>query len=202
MTGKTHTSIGVASALIAISVTGLDRCGITTVGACCVLAATASTLPDIDTGAAKKVYRGAVIGMLVCSMAALFMLLFNSVTLGKSIVNLLGLGVVSGWCLFAKERPHREFTHSFVSLAILLVGLVLVMSGIVWEKKLCVLVAFASAYLSHLLIDAPNKKGEQLLWPLPKRFCLKLCSANGYVNDALFVIGSVVSLAAIGGMLK
>lgn len=52
---------------------------------------------------------------------------------------------------------------------------------------------FVIGYLSHLVIDLLNNKGEQLFYPLPNRYCVELVPVSGKVNDVLFCGFSVVA---------
>ena len=56
--------------------------------------------------------------------------------------------------------------------------------------------AFAAAYLSHIGVDLLNRRGEQLLWPLQRRFALGLCRSDGAVN-ALLCAASTLAAALL-----
>ena len=98
----------------------------------------------------------------------------------KELLVCIGLLV---FIIAGKRSSHRGITHSFVSclfttLCILAIGKA---EGFMW----------AIGYLSHLMIDYPNNKGEELLWPKKDRYCLKLCKSDGLVNRILLWFGLV-----------
>lgn len=88
---------------------------------------------------------------------------------------------------------HRGPTHS---LTIAALWFWLAASGAHWYVTIGalqfslypVLLGAAAGYLSHIVIDFPNKEGEQLLWPLKGRFALYLIPADGIVNSILEVV--------------
>lgn len=86
-------------------------------------------------------------------------------------VNLLGLAILIGFSIFGGTQPHRGFTHSVLALLIASFSAYLIFKNLA--------LAFCIGYASHLLIDMVNKKGEQLLYPMPNRWCFNLCKANG-----------------------
>jgi len=79
------------------------------------------------------------------------------------------------------KTPHRSFTHSifgcFIFTAILSYGF-----------GLDVLIPFALAYLSHIVLDLFNMKGVSILYPSKQKICFKLCESSGKINDFIFYL--------------
>ena len=93
---------------------------------------------------------------------------------------------ISNLLIFPKALPlkHRGITHSFASS--------MFTTLCVWVFGRTAAIMWFVGYLSHLVIDYLNTKGEQLFWPMPNRFCLKLCIANSPVSRFLFYLGALV----------
>ncbi len=87
---------------------------------------------------------------------------------------------------------HRGPTHS---LTIAALWFWLAFSSVHWYVTLGVLrfslypvlLSAAVSYLSHIVIDFPNEEGEQLFWPIKKRFALYLIPSDGVANSVLEV---------------
>lgn len=185
MTGTTHAVVGAATALataclVSGSLSVEAGTGIAVAGMA------GGVLADIDVKQSKAA-TWTRYGIAICVIGLVVTIVtgskvrFNAATLG-------GLALFVALAIWGMQSPHREKTHSLVfaigfSVAIYLAG------GYAW--------AFGLGYLSHLAIDFPNKKGECLLWPLPKRFCLGLCGANGIVSKCLCALGCVVCAACL-----
>ncbi|MEE1411912.1 MAG: metal-dependent hydrolase [Bulleidia sp.] len=88
-----------------------------------------------------------------------------------SLIILYVIGLNSG---------HRKFTHSIL-------GAVLY-SGLMYIFCRPIFLSFVTGYLSHMLIDLFNKKGEQLFWPIKWYPRFNLCESNGKTNQVLFWI--------------
>ncbi len=86
---------------------------------------------------------------------------------------------------FGVSRPHREFTHSVLFMALVAICLHVTCPGL--TTPVCI------GVFSHLAIDVLNKRGLCLAWPFKGRFCLKVCSSGGLV-DALIGIAALVGL--------
>ena len=82
--------------------------------------------------------------------------------------------------------PHRTFTHSLLCLVLW------TLSGQLVSPQLGA--AFSIGIASHLLLDLFNRKGQRLLFPLKKRFCLNVCASDGRANQALGGIGLIASI--------
>lgn len=201
MNGKTHTAVGVGTALGACEMFGLVGSGnMNSIAVCAVVAATAATLPDIDVGAAKKVYRYSIYGMLSILGAMGAWIIFQHGKIGSVPLNVVGILMVCALSVYGKHQPHRGFTHSFLACALFTVGVMLATMGLSGGYRDVIVISFVFSYMSHLLIDLLNKKGEQLLCPLPERYCLKLCSASGVGNEVAGICGVFLTVLFLGNL--
>lgn len=173
MDGTTHAALGAATSLVLIHPTKPEDLIITV-----SVGAFAALLPDIDTGGkaapiVRKITAGfiAVILFFVAQAQVTGSTVIESINNSGLVVNLLGIAILIGFSCYGGTQPHRGFTHSLIACAIASFSAYLVFKGIT--------PAFVIGYLSHLAVDYPNKKGEQFLWPLNKRWCLNLCTSNG-----------------------
>ena len=108
-------------------------------------------------------------------------------------VSLLGACLfVLGFGLGLFVSGHRGFMHSLAAAAWFTLSL-----GAVCRP---LALPFGVGFLSHLLLDLPNKKGLRLFFPLRARFCLSWCSARGRVNTLLCLVCSL-SAAGLFGFL-
>jgi len=80
--------------------------------------------------------------------------------------------------------PHRSFMHSLIA------GVTL--SGCLSLICAPISPAFAIGYASHILLDLFNKTGVRVLWPIRKRFMLKLCASNKTADAILFTIAEIM----------
>lgn len=85
-----------------------------------------------------------------------------------------------GVCFYGMHQPHRSFLHSFLGITIMSVLCFFALKGVV--------IPFLLGLISHICLDIFNKKGLWLLYPIKKKFSLKLCVYNGKVNNILFFI--------------
>lgn len=193
MLGKTHMAVGVGSALLIVPPQNLPELavGIST-------AAAGSLIPDIDVktsqahrAAEKVIWIGILAaGIIMITDYFWFPVLNKGVMTDSTVMRMLAAAaVLFGICAIGKSLPHRSFMHSILAMLILTacVGVFLPIAA-PW---------FLIAFLSHLTIDVFNRKGEQLLYPLHKRYCLRLCSSKGLVNGWMFWIGAAVSAGMI-----
>lgn len=195
--GKTHAVVGVASTLLLSTnpTWYLD----------CVWGAVGALMPDVDTGksmgakATKKIMKcsGIAIGVLtgLCLLGIYLPIdeWFETVNVNglewlsyNSIIGFLGLMIL---CLLGRTQPHRGMTHSLF--------IMVCASFIVQTINPDFVQPFAIGYASHLLIDFLNYKGEELLFPISKRFSLGLCRSDGIVNKVMFVSGTLLCIALI-----
>lgn len=173
MDGQTHAALGAAIALVVIR-----PAEPATLIATAAVGAFAGILPDIDTGGKVAPIIHKITAAFICivcffvGQAALTgSTVIESIDGSGIAVNLLGLAILIGFSIFGGTQPHRGFTHSVLAMLIASFSAYLIFKNLA--------LAFCIGYASHLLIDLVNKKGEQLLYPMPNRWCFNLCKANG-----------------------
>jgi inner membrane protein len=60
---------------------------------------------------------------------------------------------------------------------------------------------FAIAFLTHLILDLTNKKKMKLFWPSKQGLSLGLFTAQGWINQILFGVGSLTAVGMFIYML-
>lgn len=191
MLGKTHTAVGVATALVLLQPKTIPEL---VLGA--GTAAIGSVISDIDCSSSKSSKRATKI-ILAVEIIAVGMVLAEAIFhlgLYQKLMNnssamriFLALAVFFVICVYGKKTQHRTFMHSLLSGALL--------TGCVAVLLPALAPYFGTAFVSHLALDLLNYKGQQLLYPARKFFRLGLCTASGVVNQILLVCGSI---AAVG----
>lgn len=192
MSGDTHAAVGAATALM-IAGTVASNLMYSSKDSMIVgagVAAIGAIFADLDSAKSKG---NQLLNKVLITGISIIVLLFLGHALGllnlkgafKMTESLAAAILFLGIALIARTRPHREMTHSFTMMAITTLCVYCMFSNSFW-------IWYAIGYVSHLIIDYPNDKGECLLWPLPKRYCLHLCSANGTVNTTLKWLATVV----------
>lgn len=166
----------------------------------------AALLPDIDVKNSKvnPIVKKITIGFVALLGGISIYSKANNLTLVQGINNsgiasiLLGMAILIAFCIYGSTQPHRGFTHSIAATAIATISIALIVPSMI--------PAFVVGYISHLAIDYPNKKGEQLLWPLDGRYCLNLCTSSGVVASVTrfvsYLIASLYALALAQGFIK
>lgn len=200
MNGKTHTAVGVATALAVPALTGASYESIPAFVMYAGVAAFAAVMPDIDIPSSKNASRYVsvayigITGMLI--LALLNLAGYNPLNLqsfnSKTVVGLVALGVL---VIFGSKRPHREFTHSIVALILFTTAFHFIMPGYA--------LSFGLAYGSHIVADLFNKKDVHLLWPCSfGNVCFGVCYADGIASTVLtltsyFVIAIVICFRVV-----
>lgn len=101
-----------------------------------------------------------------------------------SIKTEFGIAILVAVFIWSRILGHRRFSHSFLGLFVNSFGVWLIFPNIVqW---------FALGYVSHILIDLLNHKGEELLYPLHFKFCLGLCDAGKLVDNIICIICTII----------
>ena len=200
MTGRAHSALGVGVALSACELLGLITSSndIGRAAICVTVAATAATLPDIDVGAAKKVYKYSIMGLIVAFVTTVLFVVCRHGGIRGIPVSIIGMVAFCALSVYGEKQPHRGFTHSFLAAGLYVASITLTTMGMQVGYRKIVIASFLFAYLSHLVIDLLNKKGEQLLFPAKDRYCLRLCSAKGIGNEMTAVCGSFISIVMLG----
>ena len=162
MTGNTHLSLGVAAGAIAVGITGSGSDVGTAIGMVAV-ASLGSMLPDIDEDGSTlnnllfRSIRFRSAALAIAGLIAVLLTLFQGLDLWVLFAGIYAMSVAF--------IPHRSFTHSFLSLA--------VVSWITYLADPTYTWAMAVGYLSHLLADACTTRGIPLLWPWKQRIGLR-----------------------------
>lgn len=191
MLAKTHMAIGISAALAVMNPeSALTALPIMTA------AAVGAVISDIDAEHsfarknADRLLNGCVlivVGMILLKQLLRVDLFAYIKSNTKLSTQLFGCAVFGIYCNIGKKTAHRSMMHSFVS-AILLSGCVS------FSVSPMMGIAFLCGFLSHLVLDLLNYKGEQLFWPLPNKLCLGLCTSNRWVNDILEIIGVIMAV--------
>ena len=193
MTGKTHTAVGMATALMVTRPTRpVDIVAALTLGAM------GGLMPDIDvqTSEIAKIYRYISAASWVILLLATLMHRFDFGAAyhryaGSDYYTILcGVVGLMIYMYIGCNTEHRTFTHSL--LGTFLASFCVYSMGIGYTD------AFAAGYVSHLILDLLNYRDVHILWPF-KGFSLRLCSASGRVNSAVRIIAlSVIALFLVG----
>lgn len=190
MLGKTHMAVGIAAGIAIFQPDSVMTAAVCTAGT-----ALGALIPDIDVGHSKSRNKvQSIIGMtilitvtLATIEAAFHIGIYRQLMSNSSVVRILsGFAVFLIACGYGLKTSHRSFMHSFMAGAILTVC-VYIIFPMVAEY-------FAVGFCSHLIIDLLNHRGEQLLFPCKKRFCLDIASSHGLINEVLFAMADVIIL--------
>ena len=165
MLGKTHFVVGITTGLAVFHPKTLPELLLGTAAS-----ALGGVISDIDIGTSdshKDSDRilAAMLGVAAAVVAADYYLdtnIYARLLADSGAMRLVG-GVTAFLliCCYGKAQPHRGFMHSFAALFMLCVCAAVICPAAVPY--------FGAAYLSHLVLDLLNKKGEQLFWPQKKR---------------------------------
>lgn len=190
MTGKTHVSVAMASTLLLTqpqSTKELVLClGVTSVGA---------VISDIDVSTSESHEAiDKILGIILIAAIALGFAeykwhvgIIESFKNNSNIIRLVaGIAVVLGICIFGKNQPHRSFMHSALAVALLSVATYTILPDAVPYMII--------SMSSHILIDTFNKKKVHIFYPLPGGVGLNLCHAEGFVNNTIFKVASLLTI--------
>lgn len=190
MTGGTHAAVGAATALTVASITNTAGDTEQKLMIACA-GALAALLADIDLKQSKSAqyFKRTMAAFIVIGLVTVVVGVKYGVhyTTTKPLQFWIGAILSVVLCILGYRSPHREKTHSF--------AMCLAFSVAFWLMEGSITLYFLIGYLSHLVIDFPNEKGECLLWPYKKRFCLKMCSSDGIVNSCLGAMGTLIIIA-------
>ncbi len=186
MLGKTHLAVGIAVGLAVLQPVTISQL---------VIGITASAVGalisdiDVDTSiASKSASKVAGVYVTVVFIAVVVEFLFHIGIVSLIQKNSMWMRVATGIalfisvCAFGRIQPHRSFMHSLSALLILSGATALICQAAVPY--------FALAFLSHIAMDLLNYKKVRLFYPSQKGVSFKLCHAKGFVNSALFIIGT------------
>ncbi|OKX85541.1 metal-dependent hydrolase [Corynebacterium glutamicum] len=190
MMGKTHVSVGVATALLVTQPVTLGGFSVAVIGG-----AIGGIISDMEVRSNPK-FRDALHARFIALGLTVVFLLVDVITQGLIITSFLensslrlitGSAILIALVIFGRSTSHRTFTHS-------LLGLISLSAG-VWLLCPPLTTAFVAGFISHVLLDLLNKQPIQIFYPIKKgKFCLKLFYANGAMNTVFLILGIVGSL--------
>ena len=196
MLGKTHVAVGVSTSL---AITHPNT--ISGVIAAVAGGAIGGWFCDIDLKKSDNEEVDDVLQGLVLFSIVTFFALFIDFRLGNGICEYIKnnwgflsfIGAVlficgSIYALFF--TTHRSFTHSILGLVFFTFS--------IWLFCKPLAVAFGIGYLSHIVIDLPNKTGMMLFFPIKKRFSFGMCDSDKEANRRLMQISTLASFILIG----
>lgn len=198
--GKTHVVVGIAASTLL-----LRPVGVASFAATAVAGAAGGLLPDVDllkSNGSKEISKCA--GAVFLAVAVLVLIdcaapygLTGLLAPSEGPLCLPGAVWLLVLIAIGVSRPHREFTHSLAFCALIAAGIF----------AICPYGAapVAIGVLSHLAIDALNRRGLTLFWPVKKRFCLSLCSSGGAMDAGLRLAAALavaLYLLAWAGLIR
>lgn len=190
MTGKTHAMVGAACATTMACIPSMSMPLVSAM----FCGALGGVLPDVDIKQSKAGKYAKRVAVWACISVLAFVAFMQRGIAPANLLSghslrvcarvLVSIGMLVCLWLAGIQCGHRSVTHSLFAL----VWVMLASALLGTEIALCVCIGYAS----HLAIDLLNKKGEQLLFPLEKRYCIGVCSANGKVDQILRLIGGIL----------
>lgn len=196
MLGRTHFFVGAASALLLLRPQTMH-----VLAPGIAAAAIGGVISDIDSGTsqahqeADKIVMSSVMTFVAVVLGEYHYHLgiYSRLLSDSNIYRVIsGISFFIGLCIFGMRQPHRSFMHSILALFLFTSSVEVIFPTVAPY--------FAVGFTSHLVIDLLNKRGEKLLWPMKKRFSLKLCSSRGMINELLMTVGMMVSAAYISSL--
>lgn len=189
MLGRTHITIGTATALLLFRPTTMLDFGTVVAGG--VLG---GFICDIDCKSEDyETNEGSVKNMILAVVAFICILLFDYL-MGNGLIAyirdsygvlmILGGVLFAACCVWGIISHHRTFTHSILGLFL--------MSFAAWLVYRPLGHAFFAGMVSHIILDLFNEQEIQLLYPSDLlEFSFGVCPADDEANDVLGKIGSV-----------
>ncbi len=182
MMGNTHVWAGITAALLAVRPENPASCVIPV-----TMGALGGLLPDVDIRRSRHGKEILIAWLMVLFLAIAGVVLDLYLKTGYLSLlwqrlrgtPVLGAFLVAFMVLWGRRTPHRTLTHSFFFVGACAGAMYLILPPLA--------LPFAAGGLSHLLLDALNRKPESLLYPFPGGCCMGLCRADGAVNTLLLV---------------
>ena len=188
MLRNTHIVVGISAALILARPDSIPACLRISLAASC-----GAVISDIDADQSKARREADImLSLFVIAFAAFFaiervlgidltaQLMMETQASHKAVADAIFVGL----CAFGKLQSHRTFMHSLLCGALLSICL-----GMILPKR--DVLAFSSAFLTHLALDSLNYKPIYLFWPLDIPVKFSICTSDGLVNRILAAAGSV-----------
>jgi inner membrane protein len=197
MLGKTHFVVGITAGLALLAPGSLQELivgtGAATIG---------SVISDIDVDTSESHEKAdTIIAVALVAATAVVAVeeiwhigLFDHLMQNSSALRITtGIAGFLILCAYGKEQPHRSFMHSIAALGLL--------TGCVYIFFPVAAPYFAIAFLTHLILDLTNKKKMKLFWPSKQGLSLGLFTAQGWINQVLFGVGSLTAVGMFIYML-
>lgn len=193
MIAKTHISVAMASTLLITQPKSIEELIL-----CIGVAPVGAVISDIDVSTSES--HEAINRLLKVVMIFLIILGFSEYNWNLGIVTslkndsnimkiIIGIAAILGICIFGKNKPHRSFMHSILAIGLL--------SGATYSVLPKIVPYFVISMSSHILIDTLNKKRVRIFYPLPGGIALNLCKANGFVNNIIFKVSSLLTIISL-----
>ena len=188
MMGKTHLTVGIAAALAVSQPSTVPGCLAAVLGG-----AIGGVLCDIDTLRNKGNNDSIAVQLSALALGALILaadwylntgIIRYVLTLGEKRLVYGAIALFTLW-IIGFFSDHRGFTHSIAAGALF--------AQAVWMLCPPVVIPFAAAYASHIILDLLNKKGLRLLYPLKGGVYCDLFYSDRTANDLLFTFGIIAS---------
>ena len=191
MSGKTHAKAGfTAGVIVGSALTGF-KVGVSPELVTAIAMSTAGALfPDLDLHRSKgvKLMRKLVPAFFIFLVVVALSIANHKIALTSQLAMRLTADItLLVIALFVRKQPHRGASHSLTLMVLASICICISLGKIAS-------ISFAAGYLSHLALDLLNNKGEQLLYPLPNRYCLKICKADGIADVAVGAMSLLVGL--------
>jgi membrane-bound metal-dependent hydrolase YbcI (DUF457 family) len=201
MMGKTHAVLGSAAALAVTKPQSLGELAAVT-----AVSVIGSLLVDLDVKSSKanKMLNRIVVftiaaGVITLAADSILKLGINRIVLEHTssaavFMKPLAVALFLIYAFLLSISGHRGFTHSIAATLMITAFAYCIFSPIV-------ALALVTGYVVHIFFDIFNKKGEQLFYPLKKRFCLNLCKSDGIFSKTLFLLGMLLSGLELAGWI-
>ncbi len=185
MQGRTHLAAGTALALALLKP---DTPAALVSGA--AAAAIGSIISDIDEGKSGSRNDAVRAGAVLLAVAAVSLMADRIWNLGilQKLLSRVGsehrifaLLFFILLCCIGVLSKHRSFMHSFLGM--------LLLASCVYVLYPELAPYFLAGFASHLALDFLNRRGEMLLFPMRKRYSLKIAGSDGLLNKVLLIAG-------------
>ncbi|MDP4178990.1 MAG: metal-dependent hydrolase [Bacillota bacterium] len=204
MTGKTHISVGLATAAILLP----HSKNHVEFGVSLGFSAIGALMPDVDQ---KQSILGHIINVFLISILTLLVIIkgigflpeyktffknnyiFHWIfeTLTKNILpysnlfTFIGIVIIFISIIIARKTGHRHFAHSILGLASFSLAIYLI-----FGKAL--LIPFIVGFVSHMAIDLLNYKGEKIFYPFKLGVCFNLAKSGGKLDYSIATAASII----------
>jgi len=188
MTGETHINTAVTCGMLLFSPQSITELALGT--GLLVIGATISDIDASNSRAKQQVVRirayivvTLIIIYIISKQTGLNIFLITVHRL-KNSPTVIAIATLFLMCLYGSKTTHRTFMHSILAcmLLALCIGLI---TDIIYVKY------FLVGFISHILLDLLNERPVSVLYPLNKKFSLRLCRSSGLIDKILFAITGI-----------